>query len=141
MTELNQLISYLLRTTVGFDYLTNTLTNKPQGDVTFPPYNIVKKGDETSIIVALAGYAPSDIEVVVNESNLLINSLPGTGKSEDEGLYLHRGIAKRQFRLGFTLGRYVEVKEASFVNGILSVKLTQVIPEEKKPKQITIISG
>ena len=138
MTHLTS-FSTLKPMSIGFDdffkYIESAIDRTQQDK--FPPFNIIKTDDYNFIIeVALAGYAKEDIEISTHDSLLEISS--SKQKSEDERQFLHRGISSRAFTTTFPLGENIIVKEASFVNGILSVNLERIVPEEKKPKTITI---
>ena len=105
--------------------------------------NIRKIDDEHwSIDVALAGFSKDDIEVEhkPDENSLIIKSVMSKDEKEvedNDGL-LYRGISKRQFTRSFSIADDVIVKGAKLDNGMLSVELERVIPEEKKPKIIKI---
>jgi len=104
----------------------------------YPPYN-VKKIDETkfSVEMALAGFKQDDISIELEDGTLKI-SASVKEDTEDDVIYSHRGISKRDFTRQFTLAEYVVVKNASFVDGILTVDLEREVPEEKKPRMIAI---
>ena len=126
---------------VGFDRVFDRLNNyvvhqnhmTPTG---FPPYNIRKEGDYNFVIeLALAGLSKDDLEVEIADQTLTVRSID---KKEDEGELLHRGISHRQFTRTWTLAENVVVNEAKMENGMLVVRLEHVVPEEKKPRKITI---
>ena len=126
---------------VGFDRVFDRLNNyvvhqnhmTPAG---FPPYNIRKEGDYNFVIeLALAGLSKDDLEVEIADQTLTIRSID---KKEDEGELLHRGISFRQFTRTWTLAENVVVNDAKMENGMLVVRLEHVVPEEKKPRKITI---
>ncbi|MEY4706977.1 MAG: hypothetical protein RJB58_700 [Pseudomonadota bacterium] len=122
------------RSTVGFDQLLNLLdTSADQG---YPPYNI-ERSDENNyrVSVAVAGFAEKDLSVDVKDRVLTI-----TGKRDDapKATVLHQGIAGRAFERNFQLAEHVEVKAARLENGLLHVDLERIVPEEKKPRRITI---
>lgn len=102
----------------------------------YPPYNIVKI-DEDKIVMefAVAGFKKDDISITT-EKNVL--SIKADKPDTDEKSYLHKGIAARKFTRSFTLPEYFEVESAGFEDGILYIDLIRNIPEEKKPKSITI---
>jgi len=105
----------------------------------YPPYNIVKTGDYTHCVeVALAGYSKAEVEVIVEDKTLTIKSsdTPTTDKPKDN--VIHKGIAKRAFKRVFTLADDVVVNDAVLKDGLLTVELERVVPEEKKPKVIKI---
>jgi len=102
----------------------------------YPPYNVVKEDEDTFLIeFAVAGFSKKDI-TVEQEKNALI--ITGSIEEDEEKNYAHKGIATRSFTRAFALAEYVEVKSATFEDGILTVKLIRVLPEEEKPRQITI---
>ena len=126
---------------VGFDRVFDRLNNyvvhqnhmTPTG---FPPYNIRKEGDYNFVIeLALAGLSKDDLEVEIADQTLTIRSID---KKEDEGELLHRGISYRQFTRTWTLAENVVVNEAKMENGMLVVRLEHVVPEEKKPRKVSI---
>ncbi|MDB5734267.1 MAG: heat shock protein Hsp20 [Alphaproteobacteria bacterium] len=126
--------SPFFRSTVGFDRLLNLLdTASEQG---YPPYNI-ERSDENNyrVTVAVAGFAEKDLSVDVKDRVLTV-----TGKREeaDKPAYLHQGIAGRGFERSFQLAEHVEVKAARLENGLLHVDLERIVPEEKRPRRITI---
>jgi len=102
----------------------------------YPPYNIRKDGDIKYFIeMAVAGLSEDDLEVELKESVLEIRSKQST---EDEATYVHRGIAKRTFERSFTLSDDIVVKGCDLTNGMLTVELEKVIPEEKRARLIPI---
>jgi molecular chaperone IbpA len=133
--------SPLFRSTVGFDRLFDMLDQVSQVESGngYPPYNI-ERSDETHyrITVAVAGFAEKDLNVEVHDGVLAI-----TGKREEAGNQegrnvLYQGIAGRAFERRFQLAEHVEVKAAKLENGLLHVDLEQIVPEEKKPRRISI---
>ena len=124
---------------VGFDRVFDRLWDHAHNMHTstgFPPYNIVKHDEyEFTIEMALAGYGKDDIEVEVAEGVLSIKSIK---ESKDEDDKLYRGIATRNFTRKFTLADDIVVKGGSLKDGMLSIQLERVIPEEKKPRLIDI---
>ena len=113
-----------------FGRITNTSTS------TFPPHNVIEIDDNTvDIELALAGFKSEDIDVTVENGMLTI---AGGQTEEDDRNYRYRGIAARTFTRSFRLAEYWEAADASFNDGILTVRLVQEIPEAKKPKSIEI---
>lgn len=128
------------RSTVGFDRLFNLLEAGARDDDGYPPFDIVKDGEDSyRITLAVAGFRPEDIEIVAQQ-----NLLSVTGKrAEDDGKgeYLHRGIAARSFERRFQLADFIEAGDARFENGLLSIALKRVVPEAMKPRKIEIAGG
>jgi molecular chaperone IbpA len=136
-------LSPLFRSTIGFDRLTRLVDAASRVDsaaLAYPPYNIEKTGEETyRVTMAVAGFSRDEIDVTVHENSLLV-----TGKAktdEDEGRYLHRGIARRAFERRFSLADHIKIVGASLDNGMLHVDLVHEVPEEAKPRKIQIGSG
>ncbi|WP_426240718.1 Hsp20 family protein [Pararhizobium sp. DWP1-1-3] len=128
----------LFRSSVGFDRVFNLLENaqRARSISDWPPYDIVKTGDDTyRISVAVAGFSQDDLNLTF-QSNLL--TITGNrGETQGEG-YLHRGIAGRPFEHRFELADHVRVSGADLTNGLLSVDLVREIPEALKPRKIEI---
>ena len=144
MTNITSLTSAyfdrLLPTALGFENAFATLDNAAHlltaTQTAFPPVNIVKTGDYTfNVELAVAGYKQDEIEITAEK-----NSLKVTGKKTDEDTrdYLVKGIAGRQFSRQFVLSDTVVVRDAALADGILSIQLENVVPEEQKPRKIAI---
>lgn len=135
-------LSPLFRSTVGFDRLIDMLdqVSRVEPMTNWPPYNIEKTGDDQyRISMAVAGFSPDEIELVQQESTLIVN---GQKHPEPEGVQvLHRGIATRAFKQTFDLADYVKVTGASLENGLLTIELKREVPEELKPRRIEIATG
>ena len=106
----------------------------------YPPYNIRKVNDTDYVIeLAIAGFGKKDIEVKSQENTLTIKSKDKKEEvSDKDESILHRGISQRSFKRSFTVAEDVVVKGADLKDGLLSVKLERIIPDEKKPKIIDI---
>jgi molecular chaperone IbpA len=136
MTTLD--LAPLWRSTVGFDRLIDLIEDSVQwtGGDNYPPYNIERVDeDHYQISLALAGFAPDDITITAEQNMLTVE-----GRKAEKGSpqYLYQGISSRPFRRKFNLAEYVEVKGASFENGMLKVDLVREIPEAMKPRRIAI---
>ena len=125
---------------VGFDEIFNTLNmaSKLNSKPNYPPYNIVKSGDDYRIEISMAGFKVEDIDVEVKDNTLTISAEQTDEKKGVE--YIHKGISERDFYKSFALAEYVEVKDAVVLDGILVIELKKNIPEEEKPKKIRISS-
>ncbi len=127
------------RSTVGFDRLFNLLETGNVADAAegYPPFDIVKESDDGyRITIAVAGFKPDEIEIVAQQNQLSV-----TGKKADDrqdSQYIHRGIATRSFERRFQLADFVEVRSASFQDGLLNIALQRVVPEAMKPRKIEI---
>jgi molecular chaperone IbpA len=133
-------LSPLFRSTVGFDRLDKLFDaafREAARDLSYPPYNIVKTGeDRYRIEMAVAGFGEQDLEIVAHENVLTVK---GQIQSPDKDVeYLHRGIAQRAFEHRFQLADHVKVVGAKLSNGLLEVELAREVPEAMKPRKIEI---
>lgn len=125
---------------IGFDTVFDELLNATsvQSQTNYPPYNVVKHNEDSfSIEMAVAGFKNGEIEVEVEKNQLVVRGEKVVNLDEKKE-YLHRGISARSFMRSFVLGNYVIVKDAVVQDGILTVLLERIIPEEDKPKKIAI---
>jgi len=129
---------------IGFDNLFNDfdrmLSFNSSSINHYPPYNIRKINDTDYVIeLAVAGFGKKDIEVKSVENRLSIKSVDKKEEvlDKDEKI-IHQGISKRSFTRNFTIADDVVVKGANLKDGLLSVSLEKIIPDEKKPKVFTI---
>ena len=123
--------------TVGFDNIFDQLSTLSDFDIpNYPPYNIKKIDKENyQLEMALAGFTKADVIVEVKENTLTIS---GKSSDKEEDSFVHQGIARRAFKRRWTLAEHLEVDEAKLKDGILIVEMKLNLPEEKKPKTITI---
>jgi molecular chaperone IbpA len=129
----------LNRALIGFDQLFNNVERRFANQVqnNYPPYNVLKHDDNHfEIEIAVAGFEKEDIKIEVDQDQLIIKGQ--RLRDEDTDKYLHRGLAARDFERSWTLAEYMEVGDAELTNGILSVKLTRIVPEALKPRLIAI---
>ncbi len=114
---------------LGFEQLERLVERTAKsGNDGYPPYNI-EQTSETSyrITLAVAGFAEDDLSITIEDRSLVIR---GRQSDDCEGrVYLHRGIAARQFQRSFVLADGVEVGEAKMENGLLHVDLQRQVPE------------
>jgi molecular chaperone IbpA len=126
---------YLLeiqRNSIGMDEWFKRFDTAFETHTNYPPYNLVKESSvDFRLEIALAGYERKDIEVTTEWNKLFVQAKK-VDESEDQ--YLHQGLAKRAFTRTWTLSDDVEVKDVSYVDGLLTVKLNRVIPEHQKRK-------
>ena len=133
--------------TIGFDNVFDHFESLLDDDFSvpssnnYPPYDIRKVGDNKyNIEAALAGFNKKDIEVVAKDNTLTIKSKKEktSNKKNGNGEVLHQGISKRYFERSFTIADDVKVIGAELKDGLLTVSIERLIPEEKKEKVIEI---
>ena len=125
------------RSTVGFDRLFDLMDQSSQwAEDHYPPYNIERTGEDHYVItLALAGFAPDEVTITAEQNVLTIEGIKGQKSS---GEYLYQGISARPFRRLFNLADYVQVKGASFEQGLLRIELVREVPEAMKPRKIAV---
>ncbi|MDK1384839.1 Hsp20 family protein [Sinorhizobium sp. 8-89] len=124
------------RSSIGFDRMFDLLENASLNADNWPPYNIVKLGEDAyRIVIAVAGFAEDELTITHEANMLVVNGAKSEDKEEE---YLHQGLAVRPFARRFELADHVLVEGAKLENGLLVINLRREIPEEMKPRRITI---
>jgi len=130
----------LFQSTIGFDRVFDLLENasRTQSFDSWPPYDIVRTSEDSyRITMAVAGFSESELSIT-HQPNLLIVA---GNKPDEEGEYLHRGIPGTSFERRFELADHVKVAKADLQNGLLTIALMREVPEEMKPRKISIKAG
>ena len=125
-------------TYVGFDRLFNEMLktqSRGKSVPQYPPYNLIKDGENYTIEMAMAGLTDKDIDIILEERTLTISY---DKTEETREILVHQGLAQRSFKRSFNLADDIEIKKATLKNGLLSVEMERIIPEEKKPIKIKI---
>ena len=123
-----------------FDEFDRMLESTERYSTNYPPYNIKRVNDtDYRIEVALAGYSRDDIEVELKDSALTVRNKSKEQTVDEKGNgVIHKGISTRQFERAFTISEDIKVKDAELKNGLLTIDLERIIPDEKKPRLIEI---
>lgn len=114
---------------LGFDELERLVERTAKsGNDGYPPYNIEQTSENAfRITLAVAGFAEEDLSITLEDKQLVIR---GRSSDDSEGrVFLHRGIAARQFQRSFVLADGVEVAGAAMENGLLHVDMKRSVPE------------
>lgn len=114
---------------LGFDQLERSLDRLAKNAEGYPPYNIEKIGENgLRITLAVAGFTLDDLVIELVENQLMVR-----GKQSDDGdrVFLHRGIAARQFQRAFMLADGIEVTGARLDNGLLEIDLLRPMAEPR----------
>jgi len=151
-------------TLLGFDSLFRQMEeqmNLKSGTFNYPPHNVIAEDDKVKIEIAVAGFKENELSVTTSKGDLIVlgnherkvytaeignlsveKSLEYVEKIKKEincaTKYLHHGLASRDFELKFILGDVIKVSDATLEDGILTINLEKVVPEEHKPKKIKI---
>lgn len=132
-------VAPLHRSSVGFDRMFDLLeaaASRGQGTENYPPFDSIKLADDRyRITMAVAGFTEGDLDISAQANWLTVS---GERHAENEGEYLHRGIATRPFQRRFELAEHVNVVGARLADGLLSIDLKREVPEAMKPRRINI---
>ena len=136
----NMSLTPLFRRSIGFDRFNDLFDYAMQSDTpNYPPYNIEKTADNHyRIVVATAGFSEDELAIHLENSVLSISGKPNEQEKDATVELLHKGIARRAFKLSLRLDEHIEVQSADYEHGLLSIALQRIIPEEKMPRQIPI---
>jgi molecular chaperone IbpA len=124
---------------IGFDRALDTWNHVQNVSTAtnYPPYNLIKVDEDNFVVeLALAGFTKSDIDISVSDGKLVVKG--ETNSEDNDSKFIHRGIAARKFTREWALGEYMEVKAAELKDGMLSIQIERLLPEEKKPRQIKV---
>lgn len=115
---------------LGFEEFERTLDKiSRSGSDSYPPYNIEQHGEtDFRIVIAVAGFTMDDLSVQIEQNQLVVRG-KRQGREDDDHVYLHRGIATRQFQRSFVLAEDMEVDGASLENGLLTIALKKILPD------------
>jgi len=127
---------------VGFDHIAKDLerlANAHQRDH-YPPHNVVKHNDDEFLIeLAVVGFKEEHIDIEMHDGILTIKG--NRDSRRDQSLYVHKGISGRKFERSFRLSEFVEVTGAMLEDGLLTISLERIIPDEKRPRKISITNN
>ncbi len=114
---------------LGFDQLERLVERTAKSENGYPPYNIEQVGENAfRITLAVAGFAEEELSLTVEDRQLVVRGKQS--EDSDDRVFLHRGIAARQFQRTFLLADGVEVSGAALANGLLHVDLSRATPEK-----------
>ncbi len=121
----------------GLDNIFNALQQFDRNPpAKYPPHNIIRNGDKYVLEFALAGWSEDEIKVELEKNILRVTGQKS--ESDESGDFVHRGIANRNFNSQFTIGDNIEIVGGELVNGVLTINMDIIIPEEDKPRTIKI---
>jgi molecular chaperone IbpA len=137
VNDVNKLLNDATRFGIGMDDWIRRFATQTESYSTYPPYNYIKENLENfRLEFALAGYKKEDIQVYTETNKLFIECKKAETDKPDE--YIHKGLAKRAFTWVRNLADDVEVSDVYFDNGMLTIKLSKIVPEHQKRKVYTV---
>ncbi|MBB5710853.1 Hsp20 family protein [Sphingomonas xinjiangensis] len=132
------------RSTVGFDRLFDLLETSARqtSSENYPPFNLERLAeDRYRITLAVAGFKADEIDITAQQNLLLVAGRKESENENNQGSYLHLGIANRSFERRFELADFVRVDSANLADGLLVIELVREVPEAMKPKKIAVTTG
>ncbi|MEP9360863.1 Hsp20 family protein [Sphingomonas sp. KR3-1] len=132
------------RSTIGFDRLFDLLeaSARQQASENYPPFNLERVAeDRYRITIAVAGFKADEIDITAQQNLLLVAGKKREENENNQGAYLHLGIATRSFERRFELADFVRVENADLADGLLVIELVREVPEAMKPKKIAVNAG
>jgi molecular chaperone IbpA len=129
------------RSTIGFDRLFDLLeaSARQQASENYPPFNLERVAeDRYRITIAVAGFKADEIDITAQQNLLLVSGKKASENENNQGAYLHLGIANRSFERRFELADFVRVENANLSDGLLVIELVREVPEAMKPKKIAV---
>ena len=131
--DLPALMDRITRNSIGMDEYFDRLFNLHETTSNYPPYNLVQVSNvESRLELALAGFKKEEVHVYTEYGKLFVE-----GQKEDKEFdsnYIHKGLAQRSFKRAWTLSDDTEVREVTFDNGLLIIRLGKIIPEHHSRK-------
>ena len=129
------------RSTIGFDHLFDLLeaSARQSASENYPPFNLERVADDRyRITLAIAGFKPDEIDITAQQNLLLVSGKKAGENENNQGDYLHLGIATRSFERRFELADFVRVERADLADGLLVIELVREIPDAMKPRKIAV---
>jgi len=132
--NLPELMKIISKNGIGMDdYLDRFFTNSYETTTNYPPYNLIQVNNVESVLeIALAGFTKNTISVYTEYGKLIVEGQKETKETGSE--YVHQGLAQRSFSRAWTLSDDVEVRDVSFKDGLLTVKLGKIVPDHHARK-------
>ena len=131
--DLPTLLDKITRNSIGMDEYFDRLFNLHETTNNYPPYNLIQVNNvESHLEIALAGFKKEEVHVYTEYGKLFVE-----GQKEDresDANYIHKGLAQRSFKRAWTLSDDTEVRDVTFDNGLLTIKLGKIVPEHHSRK-------
>ena len=129
--NLPELMEKITRNSIGMDQYLNRFWDGVDTTSNYPPYNIIEVNNEESRLeIAAAGFKKDDIKVYTEFGKIYVETIKK--EQEDDGTFVHQGLARRSFKRAWTLSDDTEVRSVSFDDGLLTVVLGKVVPDHHK---------
>jgi molecular chaperone IbpA len=133
-TDLDQLMGKITRNTIGMDEYFDRIFNLHETSSNYPPYNLIQINNvESRLEIALAGFKREEVNVFTEYGKLFVEGQKSDSGSDET--FIYKGLAQRSFKRAWTLSDETEVREVTFEDGLLTIRLGKVIPEHHTRKE------
>ena len=130
--DLNTLMDKITRNSIGMDEYFDRLFNLHETTKNYPPYNLIQINNvESHLEIALAGFKKGEVNVFTEYGKLYVT---GQKSESEDKTFIHKGLAQRSFQREWTLSDDTEVREVTFEDGLLVIRLGKVVPEHHARK-------
>jgi HSP20 family molecular chaperone IbpA len=127
--DLPTLFDKITKNSIGMDSYFDSFWNTTQTN--YPPYNLIHVSNEESRLeIAIAGFKKDDVKVYTEFGKIYVEA--SKEEQEDDGTFVHQGLARRSFKRAWTLSDDTEVRSVSFDDGLLTIVLGKVVPDHHK---------
>jgi molecular chaperone IbpA len=132
-SDLPTLMDKITRNSIGMDEYFDRLFNLHETTTNYPPYNLVQVNNvESRLEIALAGFKKEEVNVFTEYGKLFVEGQKSD--TEQSGTFVHKGLAQRSFKRAWTLSDDTEVREVTFQDGLLTIRLGKIVPEHHARK-------
>lgn len=130
--NIDKLLNDIEKHSIGMDEWFHRFGTLHQTESNYPPYNLIKESNtEFRLEVALAGFKKNELSVYTENNKLFVE---GTKETDTSREYVHRGLSNRAFTRAWTISDDVEVRNVEFEDGLLTVRISRIIPEHQKKR-------
>ena len=131
--DLPDLMDKIVKNSIGMDDYFDRFFNLHETQTNYPPYNLIHVNNvESKLEIALAGFKKKEVNVYTEYGKLFVEGQKEDKETKTE--YAHKGLAQRSFKRAWTLSDETEVRDVSFEDGLLTVKLGKIVPEHHARK-------
>ena len=133
VADLPTLLDKITRNSIGMDEYFDRLFNLHETTTNYPPYNLVQVNNvESRLEIALAGFKKEEVHVFTEYGKLFVEGKKSD--TESDRTFIHKGVASRSFTRAWTLSDDTEVREVTFEDGLLVIRLGKIVPEHHTRK-------
>ena len=132
--DLSTLVDKITRNSIGFGEYFDRIYNLHETTNNYPPYNLIQVNSvESQLEIALAGFKREEVNVFTEYGKLFVEGQKSD--TESDRTFIHKGLAQRSFKRAWTLCDDIEIKNVTFEDGLLVVRLGKIVPQNHNRKE------